>query len=72
MVNLNVNLNGADYVLSLPTMFSEVNPEFLKTLVNNVDVAPNYSLVAIVCRKNLLLLLVLLNVVRMLLFQVLL
>ena len=52
MVNLNVNLNGADYVLSLPTMFSEVNPEFLKTLVDNVDVAPNYSLVAIVCKEK--------------------
>ena len=52
MVNLNVNLNGTDYVLSLPTMFSEVNPEFLKTLVNNVDVAPNYSLVAIIYKEK--------------------
>ena len=52
MVNLNVNFNGSDYVLSLPTMFSEVNPEFLKTLVNNVDVAPNYSLVAIIYKEK--------------------
>ena len=52
MVNLNVNLNGSDYVLSLPTMFSEVNPEFLKTLVDNIDVAPDYSLVAIIYKEK--------------------
>ena len=52
MVNLNVNFNGADYVLSLPTMFSEVNPEFLKTLVDNIDVAPDYSLVAIIYKEK--------------------
>lgn len=52
MINLNVNFNGADYVLSLPTMFSEVNPEFLKTLVDNVDVAPDYSLVAIIYKEK--------------------
>ena len=52
MVNLNVNLNGTDYVLSLPSMSSQVTPEFLKTLVNNVDVAPNYSLVAIIYKEK--------------------
>ena len=52
MVNLNVNFNGSDYVLSLPTMFSEVNPEFLKTLVDNIDVAPDYSLVAIIYKEK--------------------
>ena len=52
MVNLNVNFNGSDYVLSLPTMFSEVNPEFLKTLVDNIDIAPDYSLVAIIYKEK--------------------
>lgn len=52
MVSLKVNYQGKNFVLNLPTMFNEVNMDYLKSLVANVEVAPYYSLVAVLFKER--------------------
>lgn len=52
MVSLKVNYQGKNCVLNLPTMFNEVNMDYLKSLVANVEVAPYYSLVAVLFKER--------------------
>lgn len=52
MEHLKVNFEGKDYVYNLPTMRSEVNVDYLQSLVANVNLAPYYSLVAILIKET--------------------
>lgn len=47
MKNFNVNYFGKDYIYSLPTDKKEVTIDYLKSVTEDVHVAPNYSLVAL-------------------------
>lgn len=52
MKNLKVNYQGKDYTLNLPTMFAEVDMNYLQSLVANVNVAPHYSVIAILIKER--------------------
>lgn len=52
MINLKVVYQGKDFELNLPTMFSEVDINYLSSLVANVNVAPNYSLIALLFKQK--------------------
>ena len=52
MKSLKVNYQGKDYTLNLPTMFAEVDMNYLQSLVANVNVAPHYSIVAILIKER--------------------
>lgn len=52
MINLKVVYQGKDFELNLPTMFSEIDINYLSSLVANVNVAPNYSLIAILFKEK--------------------
>lgn len=51
MVNLKVVYQGKDFELNLPTMSSEIDMNYLSSLVSNVNVAPNYSLIALLFKE---------------------
>lgn len=52
MINLKVVYQGKDFELNLPTMFSEIDINYLSSLVANVNVAPNYSLIALLFKEK--------------------
>ena len=52
MVSLKVNYQGKNCVPNLHTMFNEVNMDYLKSLVANVEVAPYYSIVAVLFKER--------------------
>lgn len=52
MEHLKVNYDGKDYVYNLPTMRSEIDVNYLQSLVANVNLAPYYSLVAILIKES--------------------
>jgi len=56
MEHLKVNFDGKDYTYNLPTMRSEIDVNYLQSLVSNVNLAPYYSLVAILIKESPMLL----------------
>lgn len=52
MINLKVMYHGEDFELNLPTKFEEVDMNYLASLVDNVEVANNYSLIAILFKQK--------------------
>ena len=53
MKALNVNGKLGNYVLNLPTSKEEITEEWLSKVTENVTIAPNYSLIAVIFKDNL-------------------
>lgn len=50
---LNVKLESSNTTLHLPTSIKEITNDYLNAVTNNITVAPNYSLVALVYKDKL-------------------
>lgn len=53
MLKLKINGNAGKFNVNLPTDFSEITNDYLSTVTKHIDVAPEYSLVALVYREKL-------------------
>lgn len=53
MLKLNVNGNAGKFIMNLPTEFSEISKDYLQYATKHIEVAPEYSLVALVYREKL-------------------
>lgn len=53
MLKLKINGNAGKFDVNLPTDFSEITSDYLSTVTKHIDVAPEYSLVALVYREKL-------------------
>ena len=53
MKTIEINLSGSKVAINLPTQFEEITPEWLTAVTEGVNVAPNYSLIAIIYKDQL-------------------
>lgn len=53
MLKLEVNGSAGKFLVNLPTEFSEISKEYLDNAVKHIEVAPEYSLVALIYREKL-------------------
>lgn len=53
MLKLNVNGNAGKFEVNLPTEFSEITNDYLVNATKHIDVAPEYSLIALIYREKL-------------------
>ena len=53
MLKLEVNGSAGKFLVNVPTVFSEISKEYLDNAVKHIEVAPEYSLVALIYREKL-------------------
>lgn len=53
MKTFEVKTEGGNYTVNIPTSIKEITPEYLETCTENIQLAPEYSLVAVVYRESL-------------------